>query len=78
MLACQATRDKKALAQNVNPLAPGYRTAFSSHPVTVFVGQDHPGNYNWNSDNMNVFVFTVTLGFLKKQNKNKSHTCFYS
>jgi len=33
VLAHRASYDKKTLARQVIPLAPGYRTALSSHPV---------------------------------------------
>ena len=34
MLARRETRNKKVPARNIIPLAPGYQTAFLSHPVT--------------------------------------------
>ena len=36
VLACRASYDKKTLARQVIPLAPGYRTALSSHPEGDF------------------------------------------
>ena len=35
VLACRASYDKKSLAQQVIPLAPGYRTALLSRPAAV-------------------------------------------
>ena len=38
MLAIRASYDKKTLARQVIPLAPGYRTALLSRPVVYDIG----------------------------------------
>ena len=43
MLARRASYDKKTLARQVIPLAPGYRTALSSHPAVSVSPTDGNG-----------------------------------